>query len=298
MSNFDYYLETMGSPGIKRDILELRDFFAQAEEDEEHKKELSLVEKIKGDFPQNTDPKEINKEAATLRIKQEKKFLSNIEHRAIFISEKTREQFKLRAREIVEAAHEKGIEELVFLDKSARLIGYFISKSWEAIYLGEPKPRISFVNIGTEKTGDLSKERVKNLQKNLVSTFGEKFKHKKICIIDEVMVSGITLVFASLLFEKTYPSSTVYSEWFSASRHYYNTAKDDVNQLIKKEPPNINGVESFLTIEKAVLEPEDEEQIVADPWQKKPFNNFGEERNPQNIFWRQQLKKLAYELIE
>ncbi len=126
----------------------------------------------------------------------------------------------------------QNIEEVVYLDKSARPVAWMVNELWSTLGTDAdgnvlPKPRTHFANIDREqwgpivgrsedKTGRINVDLVpEGTIKSLRSTFSPKgelsqdsyFTGKKLMIVDEMMTSGDTLTIASGLFERAFPDA-------------------------------------------------------------------------------------------
>lgn len=67
----------------------------------------------------------------------------------ILANRETRERLKDRMLRFVKAVHDRHVDSLVFLDRSARPLSWMFQDVWGGVYAHEPKPDIKFANIGT-----------------------------------------------------------------------------------------------------------------------------------------------------
>jgi hypothetical protein len=284
---------------FNREKLLWKDFFAIDESGKEREK----IEEIKKKMPQSNSPRTQDLEAKKLFYRSEKEKMNQVEWGMLLYNSKEREPIKKRMEDIINAVNEKGIQEMVFLDKGARLWGYYFSKSWDILKPEKEKPRVSFINIGKEKTNDVNPENAKVLQKELLKTFGDKFEDKKICIFDEYLDSGASLVLTTVLFEKTYPSSEIYSEWLGCSsldRSYFEKVKKDVHPLTDSVPVDSRIIKALYTTSKGVEDDKNNPgSILAKSWTESD-EKYGYKDNLANSVhkWRGQFKKLALEFLD
>jgi hypothetical protein len=152
-----------------------------------------------------------------------------------------REQLFHRVDEMLQDFHDRDINSLVFLDKSARPISWLIRELWQTRYPDEPLPDLSFINIGTRgrpeylderekfdsKRSDLEKtfrnrpvdyhqdqatigqfgEALPGIVKGLQEIFKNKFDHKTVGVVDEYSVSNASRVIATSLIGRAFPKA-------------------------------------------------------------------------------------------
>jgi len=262
----------------------------------------------------------IDKKSALEFLNHEKTRLENIKYEGFLEDNEMREKYQERMKEIVNATNKYNINEVVFLDKGARLFGYFFSKLWDVIKTDKPKPGMSFINIGYEKQRsnplvnedydtlyDEKKfnELTKDIKKQILKTFGNKFDKKNILIFDEHCHRGNTLLYTSKLFEKIYPNSEIFSDWFDwGAGRSYKYASKRLNMLTSKNDLDNNYNLDFIDTEEirknpsGILEPSIEESIQAKAWTKETREKIQEENYiKEMINIRKQLYKLALEML-
>jgi len=245
------------------------------------------------------------------RIMQEKRSLENIQYDQTFRGENDRHNVLLRAKEVVDKLREESIEEVIFLDKSARLLGYFISKIWDATTSNNIKPGFSFLNIGREKTvtqlatplSEINPEQFSQITKSersqLLEIFGMKLNDKKICVIDEFCNEGDSLLLACRLIKEACPSSEVYGEWFSYMYRPKTSKFFKILTEIKSPQLACVNVDIFSSDSSGVFDPSDKSSILSVSWGQElenetEKNNYADKMKNR----RQQLSKLALELID
>ena len=67
----------------------------------------------------------------------------------ILSNPETRERLKERMERFVEVVHDRKVDALVFLDRSARPLSWMFQDLWNGMYQEEKKPDVKYVNIGT-----------------------------------------------------------------------------------------------------------------------------------------------------
>jgi len=67
----------------------------------------------------------------------------------ILANAETREQLKERMLRFVKTVHERHVDSMVFLDRSARPLSWMFQDLWDGMYKEEKRPEIKYVNIGT-----------------------------------------------------------------------------------------------------------------------------------------------------
>lgn len=137
-----------------------------------------------------------------------------------------REVLMRRGLDLVRYAHDKDIDMMIFLDKTARPLHQFMITLWPEIFPGQKHPAVKFVNLGTEKTELLRKFHYEILhvtpkvyspslnlhdQKELPAIYGlESINRLKAVlhsptpqrrlVVDEISVSGRTIDLANTIF--------------------------------------------------------------------------------------------------
>ena len=102
--------------------------------------------------------------------------LSNKDYE-ILKNPRQREVLKRRAVDLVNLSRRKNCS-LLFLDRGARPLAYLFSKTFLKLYPQEKKPKIGFLNIGSEKTNHVNKIKKKNPGKEL--SFNDIFETERI----------------------------------------------------------------------------------------------------------------------
>lgn len=179
---------------------------------------------------------------------QELQVETNQERRfEILENEAAREVIKQRMLHFTEAVHDKGIDTLVFLDKSARPFSWMFRKLWKGLYPERQLPEVKFVNIGTgdgihhgnrfkedpvdahggipdaalqrmfddewlggdELSGELKEIALQetDLIEQMRATFSKRFDGKDVLVVDEYVLGGTTLLQAHLLFDASFPEA-------------------------------------------------------------------------------------------
>lgn len=222
-----------------------------------------------------------DKEKLKGQLNDLKKELADTPYVGRFGDVQYREDLKERMTEIIDGLLENDIEEVVFLDKSARLLGWFFKKAWQAELLDRPQPGISFVNIGVEKPENglqwgiyprLDPDEITDAldqdPQEIWQIFGEKFDGKRIAIIDEFGHEGGSLVRAIETFKRAYPDAEIYGEWFHVDEAM-SRSLPDLNRLIKENRSYDSLPERlFLTGYSGVTEPADKRALLAKSWTK------------------------------
>ncbi len=316
--------ESMDIMDDEEDLINFWDESAEEEQDAVQEEKLKHI--IEG--PKNLRDKQSMRQI----LLEERDRLTAVKYFGSLKEKNTREKMKERMKDIISAILDRDIDNVIFLDKSARLLGLFFKEAWRSLFLEKPCPSISFVNIGREKdtkeTGVngipwmyvdyQSDDKIKNAVEDYVhqihQAFGDKFQSKRIAVIDEFCHEGASLNIASETFKTAYPEAEVYGEWFHTSDDLIKFKR--LKRLIKNDKYFIiDGKISnpFNTNNSGVIEPRDNKAVFADSWTRlKDFktavkNSEGSVVSERDISReefvqimkreRQQIKKLALEMM-
>lgn len=145
----------------------------------------------------------------------------------VFQEPAIRERMGSEMLDFVKQVHETNPDSLVFLDKSGRPASWFFRYLWQELYPGEKRPRIHYVNIGSEKEFASDEDRLYGamgfpvpidhdvvtderllvpLKKafSISNTDKYYFDDKNIWIVDEHSSSGASLEGAQALFHEAF----------------------------------------------------------------------------------------------
>lgn len=271
----------------------------------------------------NDDDPERSKLGELLRERDQ---LDSLKYDGMFANPEIRKFFLDRMGTIIENCYADGMEEIVFLDKSARLLGGFFRKVWEVKYPDEEIPSVSFMNIGCEKMrshevradqylenmDDETFEReMSDMITQLKESFGEKFENKQILIIDEMRCEGRALNYAYQMMAHAYPRSKIFATWFSNNWFEKGEVFDrKVGEKISEyAPPASSEPNIYIGLiqdyENGVIEGPDPRALLAMPWQHQEFAGETEDEKAaakkeymtKIRHWHDQMTKLALELL-
>jgi len=273
------------------------------------------------------DDQERGKIGELLKKKQE---YAKVPFDGEFADQECRNFFLDRMQEIVEDCHADGMDEVVFLDKGARLLGGFFRKVWEVKHPDEEAPSVSFVNIGSEKArnyegkgyqalqymDDAAYEReISDVKAQLLQSFGDKFDDKWVLLVDELCFEGRALNYAYQLFCDTYPNSKIHATWFeigeAGNNELYDREEEQNVPMYSppaRYPASYHGkinLEKFMKYENGVVEAPDKRALFAMPWNQQEFEGETEEGravakkeySAKVHHWHDQMTKLALELL-
>lgn len=212
----------------------------------------------------------------------------------IFVDKVVREKFKNIIKKLVEGVDQKKIQQLIFLDTSARFFGNFFIKSWRILHPDKKSPDVSFVRISSSNREVNSQEIIEEIKE----VFGQKFVDQTIAIIDEFGWSGRTLKKALKVFNHFSDRSKIYGEWLSSDGldyhgsiyfdecvygHNFNDVRCDHPQLKFTQLIGVYGDENLLNkgpltyIPSGVLRPDDPNSILSRSWTKTDLPKHVEE---------------------
>lgn len=146
-----------------------------------------------------------------------------------------------RTEELMDQMARREVDTVVYLDKSARPISWFVREFWPVFMKDEKMPETKFANIDANalmKLGpesprptdediqefSFSAEQIEELRDIFTdpSTGKSFFDGKKVLIVDEIFVSGSSLKLAQKLFETVFPNAE-----FSAIAWMYPGFQED-----------------------------------------------------------------------
>jgi hypothetical protein len=176
----------------------------------------------------------------------------------ILDSEDLRERYLHLTDKLINRIERDDIDCLVFLDKSARPVAWFVKELWPLVHEGKDSrmPEFYFLNIdreqwrpllGSNETGSV---RVENLPKEQVedlrSIFTEdvipanqptegkptRLDNKNVLIVDEMRVSGDTLDTAKKMLKRAIPEATIEGAWWMIPKIAARPGQPMANQEI------------------------------------------------------------------
>ncbi len=141
--------------------------------------------------------------------------------------EDLRADYIARTERLMEKIVERDIDTVLYLDKSARPVSWFVRELWPVLMKGHQAPETKYANvdanavIGLASTGarpsddemanfSFSDEQVAELRQTYADPQNPEatlFDGKRILIVDEIFVSGSTLKLAQKLFEEAFPDA-------------------------------------------------------------------------------------------
>ncbi len=108
---------------------------------------------------------------------------------------------------LINLANQQSVDRMFFLDKSARPVGYLFLKTWSYLFPDRPHPHISFIEIGRAgRSKSLDDVMPENIKDALIDRYTD-LAGKTVCIVDEYVESGGTLIRAKKLFREVFPKT-------------------------------------------------------------------------------------------
>lgn len=119
--------------------------------------------------------------------------------------------------EFISDLHDKNVDTIVFMDKSARPLASFFRSLWKRVFPNEEVPEMKFMvpidkNMPVE--GDMEgydegiKKRAAQFKK-VFSGYSENFENKNVCVVDEIVAEGYTSNIAEEIIKRSFPSANV-----------------------------------------------------------------------------------------
>jgi hypothetical protein len=108
---------------------------------------------------------------------------------------------------LINLANQQSVDRMFFLDKSARPAGYLFLKTWSYLFPDRPYPHISFIEIGRDGRSKMLDDCVpENIKNALIDRYTD-LAGKTVCVVDEYVESGGTLIKAKKLFQEVFPKT-------------------------------------------------------------------------------------------
>lgn len=200
-----------------------------SQHEDEHVHNSTPVDELKQIRAENSE----QEQRVEYRVLTIDNYTERVEHEQGMLASKfetdedMRADYIARTERLMDKVIERDIDTVMYLDKSARPVSWFVRELWPVLRKGHQPPETKYANIdanaimGLSSTGarpsddemanfSFSEEQIAELRQTYADPLNPEatlFDGKKVLIVDEIFVSGSTLKLAQRLFEEAFPDA-------------------------------------------------------------------------------------------